>query len=169
MFEEKKHFERVRALLAAEVGEVAPCAACGNVDSAVPRALFVRAGARVSSCLDGHGCLARQGGARPITTYHELVQHFEDLGAEPCSECDWSLNEIRDYVNIVVAAKEAVRLKVVVDWRVAGAQKAWTELAEAVARYEVGAQARRTLFEQEKQDLIEDLIDASAGEGERTE
>ena len=51
--------------------------------------------------------LLRQG--RPATPYHALVQHFEDLGAEPCSECDYSLNEIRDFVNIVLAARDLVR------------------------------------------------------------
>ena len=143
--------DRVRALLAAEVGEVPPCAACGNADPEVPRALCLGAGARRSACLDGQGCLARQSG-RPIKTYHELIQHFEDLGSEPCSECDWSLNEIRDYVNIVVAAKEVVKL-------IAGAQKAGSELVAAVAALEVTSRARSARLADE--DAVAEVAEGS--------
>lgn len=51
---------------------------------------------------------AKRFSLRPVTPFHALVQCFEDLGAEPCVECGYALNEIRDYVNIVVAAKDLV-------------------------------------------------------------
>lgn len=35
-----------------------------------------------------------------------MAKEFEKLGEEPCSECGWSLNEIRDYVHEVLALRK---------------------------------------------------------------
>src|SRR6185369_803353 len=43
---------------------------------------------------------------KPIRSMSELVSHFEDLGNEPCGECGYALNELRDYVHEVLALRK---------------------------------------------------------------
>lgn len=42
--------------------------------------------------------------------YKELVAEFQALGDEPCSECGYTLNEIRDYVHELLALRKVVEL-----------------------------------------------------------
>jgi hypothetical protein len=65
-----------------------------------------------------------------IKTMADLVAHFEDLGSEPCEECGYTLNELRDYVHEVLALRKVAEAAEVVARR---AEPITGEARESVA------------------------------------
>lgn len=87
------------------------------------------------------------------TAQSREAEFLEKLGAQPCSECGYSLNEIRDLVAVVRAARVVVRVGV-----------SWSNVADGTdVQYDVPADAIANLRAAVKALDADDLGTQSGG------